>query len=144
VRLLIDANLLPKVATALRNAGLESVQVGDVGLLTAPDRAILDYAAANALVIVSADSDFGELLAAARGATRPSVVLLRSADRLMSDQQAALLAANLCRRSCELRERRQLASGRGRPGGRRDRHHRAGPDANPVTAYRSRRLTPRA
>jgi hypothetical protein len=39
--------------------------------------------------------DFGELLAAARRATRPSVVLLRSADRLTSDQQAALLAANL-------------------------------------------------
>jgi predicted nuclease of predicted toxin-antitoxin system len=47
------------------------------------------------LVIVSADSDFGELLAAARGATRPSVVLLRSADRLASDQHAALLAAKL-------------------------------------------------
>jgi predicted nuclease of predicted toxin-antitoxin system len=94
VRLLIDANLSPKVA-ALRKAGLESVHVGDVGLLTAPDQAILDYAAVNALVIVSADSDFGELLAAARGATRPSVVLLRSADRLTSDEQAALLAANL-------------------------------------------------
>ena len=95
MRLLIDANLSPKVAAALSKAGLESVHVGDAGLLTAPDRAILDYAAANALVIVSADSDFGELLAAARGATRPSVVLLRSADRLTSDQQAALLAANL-------------------------------------------------
>jgi predicted nuclease of predicted toxin-antitoxin system len=46
-------------------------------------------------VIVSADSDFGELLAAARGATRPSVVLLRSPDRLTSDEQATLLAANL-------------------------------------------------
>lgn len=95
MRLLIDANLSPKVAAALRTAGLESVHVGDVGLLTASDRGILDYAAANALVIVSADSDFGELLAAARGATRPSVVLLRSADRLTSDEQAALLAANL-------------------------------------------------
>jgi predicted nuclease of predicted toxin-antitoxin system len=61
-------------------------------VLTAPDRVILDYAAADALVIVSADSDF---VAAACGATRPSVVLLRSADRLTSDQQAALLAANL-------------------------------------------------
>jgi predicted nuclease of predicted toxin-antitoxin system len=71
VRLLIDANLSPKVAAALRTAGLESVHVGDVGLLTAPDPSILDYAAANALVIVSADSDFGELLAAARGATHP-------------------------------------------------------------------------
>ena len=47
------------------------------------------------LVIVSADSDFGEMLAASRGATRPSVVLLRSADRLAPDEQATLLATNL-------------------------------------------------
>jgi predicted nuclease of predicted toxin-antitoxin system len=127
VRLLIDANLSPKVAAALRKAGLESVHVGDVGLLTAPDRGILDYAAANALVIVSADSDFGELLAAARGATRPSVVLLRSADRLTSDQQAALLAANLPVVANDLEAGAS--------------HHRAGPDANPITAHRSRRLT---
>jgi hypothetical protein len=33
------------------------------------------------------------------------------------------------------------ASGRRRPGGRRDRHHRAGPDADPAAAHRSRRLT---
>lgn len=46
-------------------------------------------------MIVSADSDFGEMLAARRGATRPSVVLLRSADRLTSDDQAVLLATNL-------------------------------------------------
>ncbi|HET9080081.1 MAG TPA: DUF5615 family PIN-like protein [Trebonia sp.] len=95
MRLLIDANLSPKVAVALGKSGFESVHVGDAGLLTAADRSILDYAAANDLVIVSADSDFGELLAARRGATRPSVVLLRSADRLTSEQQAALLAANL-------------------------------------------------
>jgi len=72
----MDANLSPRVAVALSKAGLESVHVGDAGLLTAPDRSILEYAAANALVIVSADSDLGELLAASRGATRPSVVLL--------------------------------------------------------------------
>ena len=95
MRLFIDANLSPRVAVALGKAGLESVHVRDADLLTAPDKAILDYAAANALVIVSADSDFGELLAASRGATRPSVVLLRSADRLTPDGQAALLAANL-------------------------------------------------
>lgn len=95
MRLLIDANLSPKVARALGKSGLDAVHVGDVGLLTAPDRSILDYAAANDLVIVSADSDFSDMLAASRGATRPSVVLLRSADRLTSDSQAVLLAANL-------------------------------------------------
>jgi len=69
--------------------------VAEVGLLTAADEVILEYAAENELVIVSADSDFGELLAGSRGAIRPSVVLLRSADHLTPEQQAALLAANL-------------------------------------------------
>lgn len=64
MRLLIGASLSPGVAVALGKAGLESVHVCDVGLLTVPGRSILDHAAANALVIVSADSDFGELLAA--------------------------------------------------------------------------------
>jgi predicted nuclease of predicted toxin-antitoxin system len=95
MRFLVDANLSPRVAASLSRAGFESMHVADVGLLTAADQAILDYAAANGLVIVSADTDFGELLAVSRGAVRPSVVLLRSADRLTPDQQAALLAANL-------------------------------------------------
>ena len=86
VRFLIDASLSPKVAVALGKSGFESVHVGDVGLLTASDRSILGYAVANLLVIVSADTDFGELLAASRGARRPSVVLLRSADRLTTEQ----------------------------------------------------------
>ena len=55
--------------------------MADIGLLTAPDHAILAHAASGALVIISADTDFGELLAVS-GATRPSVVLLRSADHL--------------------------------------------------------------
>jgi predicted nuclease of predicted toxin-antitoxin system len=74
------------------------------------DRSILDYAAANALVIVSADCDFGEMLGASRGATRPSVVLLRSADRLTSDEQAALLAANLPAAAVDLEAARSLPS----------------------------------
>lgn len=90
MRFLVDANLSPRVAASLSSAGFESIHVADVRLLTAADQAILDYAAANGLVIVSADTDFGELLALSRGAVRPSAVLLRSADRLTPDQQAAL------------------------------------------------------
>jgi len=46
----------------LGKSGSEAAHVGDVGLLTAADRIILDDAAANNLVIVSADTDFGEML----------------------------------------------------------------------------------
>ena len=82
------------MAATLRDAGHEAVHVADIGMLGASDDAILAHAAAAGQVIVSADTDFGELLAVA-GAVRPSAVLLRSADHLTPDQQAVLLVANL-------------------------------------------------
>ena len=114
MRFLVDANLSPRVATLLSGEGFESIHVGDVDLLTATDQAILDYAAANGLVIISADSDFGELLAVSRGAVRPSVVLLRSADRLTPDQQAAVLVANLAAVADELKTGALVSIARGR------------------------------
>jgi hypothetical protein len=125
VRLLIDANLSPRVAVSLSMAGMESVHVRDAGLLTAPDRSILDYAAANALVIVSADSDFGELLAASRGANAafgrsPSVCGPADPGRAGSPADG------------------KPACGSGGPGSGRGRDHRAGPDEDPVTADRPR------
>jgi predicted nuclease of predicted toxin-antitoxin system len=113
VRLLIDANLSPRVAALLGAEGHEAVHVADIGLLTASDEVILAHAAAAGLVIVSADTDFGELLAVS-GAVRPSVVLLRSADRLAPDQQAALLAANLPAVAAELDAGAVVAIARGR------------------------------
>ena len=114
MRFLVDANLSPRVATLLSGEGFESIHVGDVDLLSATDQAILDYAAANGLVIISADSDFGELLALSRGAVRPSVVLLRSADRLTPDQQAGILAANLAAVADELKTGALASIARGR------------------------------
>jgi predicted nuclease of predicted toxin-antitoxin system len=114
VRLLVDANLSPVVAARLRSAGFEAVHVAAVGLLTAADEDILEYAAVNGLVIVSADTDFGELLAASRRAARSSVVLLRSADHLTPDQQAALLVANLPAVADELEAGAMVSIARGR------------------------------
>jgi predicted nuclease of predicted toxin-antitoxin system len=114
MRFLVDANLSPRVAVLLSGEGFDSVHVGDVELLTATDQAILAYAAANDLVIISADSDFGELLAVSRGAVRPSVVLLRSADRLTPDQQAGVLAANLAMVADELKTGALASIARGR------------------------------
>ena len=114
MRFLVDANLSPRVAALLSGTGFESIHVADVDLLTATDQAIVDYAAGNALVIVSADTDFGELLAVSRGAVRPSVVLLRSTDRLTPDQQAALLGANLPTAADALKTGALVSIGRGR------------------------------
>jgi predicted nuclease of predicted toxin-antitoxin system len=87
VRLLIDANLSPRVAAGLRSEGHETVHVADIGMLGASDEAILAHAAASGMVIVSADTDFGELLAVS-GQRGRRFVLLRSADHLSPDQQA--------------------------------------------------------
>ena len=101
MHLLVDANLSPRVAAILCDHGHDAIHIADVGLVSASDAALLAYAAGSHQVIVSADTDFGELLAVS-GATRPSVVLLRSADRLTPDQQAALLAENLPAVAAEL------------------------------------------
>lgn len=87
--------------------------MADIGMLSASDNAILAHAAASGMVIVSADTDFGELLAVS-GATRPSVVLLRSADYLSPDQQATLLAANLPMVAGELESGAAVSIARGR------------------------------
>jgi len=94
VRLLFDANLSPEVARRLGEAGHDSTHVGDIGLLTAADPAILEAAADQDRVLITADADFGALLALGSLAA-PSVVLLRSADHMRPAEQAALLGANL-------------------------------------------------
>ncbi|MGI8537566.1 MAG: DUF5615 family PIN-like protein [Mycobacteriales bacterium] len=55
---------------------------------------MFDYAVAEDLVLITADSDFPMMLAL-RGAGRPSVVLLRHVTHLPGNIQAALLLANL-------------------------------------------------
>lgn len=113
MRLLIDANLSPKVAARLAREGHDAAHVADIGMLAASDEAIMAHAAGSGMVIISADTDFGELLAVS-GATRPSVVLLRSADHLTPEQQAILLAANLPSVAADLESGAVVSIARGR------------------------------
>lgn len=94
MRLLLDANLAPRVADQLRDAGFDALHVVDLGLQIAPDATIFDRAVAEHLTVVTADSDFGMLLALRRS-TSPSVVHLRHVAELTPDVHAALLVANL-------------------------------------------------
>ena len=63
-------------------------------MLSAPDPEILQAAANGRQILLTADADFGALLALGSLAS-PSVLLLRSADHLRPVEQAELLAANL-------------------------------------------------
>ena len=94
MKLLLDANLSPEVGRRLKEAGHDAIHVADIGLLTAPDPEILQAAADAERILLTADADFGALLALGSLAS-PSVLLLRSADHLRPVEQAALIAANL-------------------------------------------------
>lgn len=94
MRLLIDQNVAQRVATLLRDAGHDAVHVAERGLSSADDDAIVALALSEARVIVSEDTDFGALLARS-GAQLPSFLLLRGAEPLRPEDQAALLLANL-------------------------------------------------
>jgi len=76
VKFLIDENLSPRVAELLAKSGLDAVHVRELEAASAPDSTIMELAMAHDMVILSADTDFGALLAQAR-TTRPSVILVR-------------------------------------------------------------------
>jgi len=92
VRLLLDNNLSPRLAPLLIDHDVKHVR--EIGLAAAPDEDVLAQAARDARVLVSADSDFGRLLAASQ-ALSPSVVLLRRQDGRRAKDIARLLNANL-------------------------------------------------
>ena len=90
MRLLIDNALSPIVSAALSKAGHDCVHLRDRNLQSAPDEQVFVLAEKEERIIVSADTDFGALLALRRQ-VRPSFVLFRKASGLKPTDLAAQL-----------------------------------------------------
>ncbi len=112
MRFLIDESLSARVATLLVAEGHDAVHVGDLSLLGAVDAEVMGAASRTSRILVSADTDFGELLALG-GHAGPSLILLRRSPH-RPDEQALLLLRNLSEIEQDLSEGAIAVLGQGR------------------------------
>ena len=90
MRFLIDNALPPRLAELLVSAGHDATHVRAYGMHAASDEAIVSRAREEDRVIVSADSDFGSILAA-QDVERPSFILFREPNLLSTSDYAKTL-----------------------------------------------------
>lgn len=63
MKFLIDMPLSPKTANFLQNSGYKAIRVNELGMAKSKDKEILEYASKNGMVVLTADLDFGNILA---------------------------------------------------------------------------------
>jgi predicted nuclease of predicted toxin-antitoxin system len=94
MKFLIDNAISPALAELLKQAAHDAIHVRSIGLQHADDDAIFDRAAVEGRILVTADADFGTLLAA-RSSRQPSVIQFRGEGSRKPDALARTLLANL-------------------------------------------------
>jgi predicted nuclease of predicted toxin-antitoxin system len=94
MKFLVDNPLSPLVAETLRHRDHDAVHVRDYGLATADDPTIFERASREQRIIITADTDFG-LLLAKRRVQKPSVILLHHSFPHRPDEQIRIILQNL-------------------------------------------------
>jgi predicted nuclease of predicted toxin-antitoxin system len=94
MRFLIDNALSPVLAALLQQAGHDAIHVRSIDLQQADDDVIFERAVAEHRIVVSADADFGTLLAV-RSSQQPSVIQFRGEGSRKPEALARTLLANL-------------------------------------------------
>jgi len=94
MRFLVDQNLSPLLADELRVAGHDVAHTAELDLAMEEDSVVMQRARDEQRVLISADTDFGTLLAST-GAPQPSLLLLRLRSPRPAAALAAVLLANL-------------------------------------------------
>lgn len=89
MKLLLDQGLPRSTATLLKEAGIDTAHVGEMGLATAEDSQILEEGRRSRRIVVTLDADFHTLMALS-GATSPSVIRIRI-EGLKAEQLTNLL-----------------------------------------------------
>ena len=74
LKFLLDADMPRSSAEVIRSFGYDVDDVRDVGLGSVKDKEIIEYALKNGLIIVTRDTDFGEVL---RYPEHPGAIILR-------------------------------------------------------------------
>jgi predicted nuclease of predicted toxin-antitoxin system len=90
VRFLVDQCLSPLLAALLTDAGHDAVHIADRKMERAEDSEILALAESEDRVLLSADSDFGEILTVGEK-RKPSLVFFRGEFEVAAHDQARLL-----------------------------------------------------